>query len=157
MIRCKIGFFALVSIWTACGPRTGVQDSPELAPKPDTTSMEVRKARQWIAASERGVKLYKMHCAVCHNRQHSCIGDGRNFSAGLLDRLPSPAELWFSAFVLNSDSVIASGDAYALKIKAENGGASMPLFKGILNQNQVWDIYCFVATPKELLLREPLK
>lgn len=147
-VYCTISFLA-VFLWN-CDPRTGTHNRQDVKEDPDTTTIVFREAKRLMTASERGAKLFRQNCAVCHSTGQDCIRNGPYFP-GLEERLPSPVKSWFIHFTLNSDSVIASGDSYALKIYQESGKASMPVFKGTLTLQQVEDIYCFVLTPQKLL------
>lgn len=95
-------------------------------------------------ANSKGGKLFKQNCAVCHYpfTDQKLTGPGL---AGMADRLPKPGEEWFSAWVLNNEKVLRSGDAYAKKIYAENGKAAMTVFEGQLSKEDVHEIYLYLA------------
>jgi mono/diheme cytochrome c family protein len=95
-------------------------------------------------ANSKGGKLFKVNCAVCHTpfSDQKLTGPGL---AGIADRLPNPAEEWFTAWVLNNEKVLRSGDAYAKKIYAENGKAAMTVFEGQLSKEEVHEIYVYLT------------
>lgn len=94
-------------------------------------------------ATSKGGKLFKQNCAVCHYpfTDQKLTGPGL---AGMADRLPKPGEEWFTAWVLNNEKVLHSGDAYAKKIYAENGNAAMTVFEGQLSKEDVHEIYVYL-------------
>lgn len=95
------------------------------------------------AANSKGGKLFKQNCAVCHYpfTDQKLTGPGL---AGMANRLPKPGEEWFTAWVLNNEKVLRSGDAYAKKIYAENGNAAMTVFEGQLSKEDVHEIYVYL-------------
>ncbi len=81
-------------------------------------------------AQPDGKKLFKANCSSCHTATDKKItGPGLK---GVLDRIPSGD--WKYNWVRNSAEVIKSGDAYAAKILAENGGAAMTAFPRLSNE-----------------------
>ena len=93
--------------------------------------------------NSKGAKLFKANCAVCHMpfSDQKLTGPGLE---GMADRLPKPGEAWFTAWVLNNEKVLRSGDAYAKKIYAENGNAAMTVFEGQLSKEDVHEIYVYL-------------
>jgi mono/diheme cytochrome c family protein len=81
------------------------------------------------ASIERGSILYQTHCAVCHGPQGS--GDGPGGVA--ID--PAPTDLAEMA------GRHPDGD---LAWKIENGRGAMPTWKGILSEDQIWNIVVFL-------------
>lgn len=97
-----------------------------------------------IYSNSPGQKLFKVNCAVCHSvTDQKLTGPGL---AGIAGRLPEPAETWFTAWVLNNEKVLKSGDAYARKIFEENGKAPMTVFEGQLTNDQVHEIYVYLTS-----------
>ncbi len=94
--------------------------------------------------NSKGAKLFKANCAVCHMpfTDQKLTGPGL---AGMADRLPKPGEEWFSAWVMNNEKVLRSGDAYAKKIYNENGKAAMTVFEGQLSKEDVHEIYLYLT------------
>ena len=82
---------------------------------------------------ERGGKLYKTHCAVCHGQRGR--GDGPA-AAGLTPRPPDLAEM---------AGHHPPGD---LAWKIETGRGAMPAWKGILTKNEIWDLVNFIRALK---------
>ncbi len=65
------------------------------------------------AFAQDGEKLFKQNCATCHlPTEKALVGPGLK---GITERAPS--EEWIVKWVKNPDAMIASGDAYANKIK----------------------------------------
>lgn len=94
--------------------------------------------------AQAGEKLFKQNCAVCHSShtEQKLVGPGLK---GLFERAPKGD--WLTKWILNSDKVIKSGDAYANKIYGENGKASMSAFEGVLTEADVASILEFIKTP----------
>jgi mono/diheme cytochrome c family protein len=82
-----------------------------------------------------GQLLFARHCAACHGERGA--GDGEA-AAGLN---PSPADLAFAA-----RRPMAS-DGYLFWTIAEGGapvGSAMPPFKGVLGDDQVWQVIAYL-------------
>ena len=70
--------------------------------------------------AQDGAKIFKQNCAVCHS-----LGDNKITGPGLKDvagRVPKPTDEWLTKWIKNNNKLIASGDAYAKKLVADNGG-----------------------------------
>ncbi len=94
--------------------------------------------------AQDGAKLFKQNCAVCHasHTDQKLTGPGLK---GVFDRVPKGD--WINKWILNSEKVIKSGDAYANKIYAENGKAAMTVFEGQLSDKDVEAILGFIKAP----------
>lgn len=65
-----------------------------------------------------GKNLFMKNCAVCHSMSSQKLtGPGM---AGILNRAPKGD--WLNRYILNNNKLIRSGDAYANKLVAMNGG-----------------------------------
>lgn len=113
-------------------------------PIPDTVADHSSAAQTSVpVVNSKGRKLFKANCAVCHTTtDQKLTGPGL---AGMADRLPKPAEKWFSAWVLNNEKMLRSGDAYAKKVFNENGKAAMTVFEGQLSEEEVHEIYVYIT------------
>ncbi len=86
-------------------------------------------------ASTAGGAIFKIYCSSCHG--DTGHGDGE---AGLyLD--PRPANL----AVLNST---VADDFLYWRINTGKEGASMPAWKGVLDEQQIWQVIAFIRTFK---------
>jgi len=94
--------------------------------------------------AQDGAKLFKQNCAVCHasHTDQKLTGPGLK---GVFDRVP-PGD-WMHKWVMNSEKMIKSGDAYANKIFNENGKASMTVFEGTLTDKDVDAILAYIKAP----------
>lgn len=88
-------------------------------------------------------KLFKQNCAVCHRLDATKLtGPGL---AGIATRVPS--EKWLFDWVKNNEKVKKSGDAYAAKINAEYGGASMNVMEGVLSDDEIKSVIEYIKNP----------
>lgn len=95
------------------------------------------------ANPDDGAKLFKTNCASCHSLGSNKItGPGLE---GVARRVPSLA--WMHKWINSNKTVLKSGDAYATKIYAENGQASMTDFNGQFTDAQIDDIIAYVTNP----------
>lgn len=94
--------------------------------------------------AQDGAKLFKQNCAVCHasHTDQRLTGPGLK---GVFDRAPKGD--WLNKWILNSEKVIKSGDAYANKIYNEYGKAAMTVFEGQLTEKDVAAILDFIKAP----------
>lgn len=94
--------------------------------------------------AQDGAKLFKQNCAVCHasHTDQKLTGPGLK---GLFDRVPKGD--WLTKWIINSEKMIKSGDAYANKIYNENGKAAMTVFEGQLDEKQVASIIEYIKAP----------
>lgn len=89
-----------------------------------------------------GAKLFKQNCAVCHSMgTNKLTGPGL---AGVMTRVPS--EDWLKKWIKNNQAVIASGDAYAVKIYEEYGKAQMTVFE-FLSDEEIDAIIGYIKAP----------
>ena len=80
-------------------------------------------------AAPDGKALFQANCASCHNPIKKATGPALQ---GVDARVPSKE--WLYNWVRNSATVIASGDAYANKIYAENAKTAMTAFPNLKNE-----------------------
>jgi cytochrome c2 len=94
--------------------------------------------------AQDGAKLFKQNCAVCHSSHtdQKLTGPGLK---GVFDRVPKGD--WINKWIINSEKMIKSGDAYANKIYSENGKAAMTVFEGQLDEKAVASIIEFIKAP----------
>jgi len=96
-------------------------------------------------SAQDGAGLFKKNCAVCHTTtDQKLTGPGLK---GVFDRVPKPAEAWLTAWILDNQKVIKSGDPYANKIYAEFNKATMTVFEGNLTEKDVAAILKYVKNP----------
>jgi mono/diheme cytochrome c family protein len=138
-------------ILISCGPRSGVHEEKVtedniIYATVDTSSPKYKEELKLSETYEKGRKLFRQNCAVCHASRTDQMLTGPGLK-GLADRLPKPAENWFIKYTLNNDSVFKSGDKYAKKLRAESGGAEMTIFSGILSEKETKQIYVYLTSP----------
>ena len=69
---------------------------------------------------------FKTNCMSCHT-----VGGGRLVGPDLKDVGQRKDRAWLSRFIVDPAAVLASGDAYALKIQSESRGVVMPNVPGM--------------------------
>jgi len=90
------------------------------------------------AAIAEGDALFKNNCAQCHAVNDKVVGPAL---AGISKRRSIG---WLIPWVKNSSKVIASGDAYAVKIFEDNGKQQMPSFPQ-LSDREIKSIVAWVT------------
>jgi len=119
---------------TACGSNSSSSDStvvvatvpPEFAGK--TNPLDA-------GAATAGANVFKANCVSCHGE----LGKGDGIASGSLD--PKPANL---AEVVKQ----ASDDYLFWRISEGKPGTSMVAWKGILDEEQIWQVIAFIHTLK---------
>jgi mono/diheme cytochrome c family protein len=87
------------------------------------------------ASTDDGAKIFKTNCETCHGT----LGHGDGPIGEALDPKPKNlAEL----------QVVASDDYLFWRISEGKPGTSMPPWKNILNEEQIWQIVAFIRTLK---------
>ena len=95
--------------------------------------------------AQDGAKIFKQNCAVCHSlTDQKLTGPGL---AGVADRVPKPADEWLAKWIKNNNKVIASGDAYAKSLVANNGGADAMSEFEFLSDDDIKALVAFVKAP----------
>jgi len=123
----------------ACGG--GAAEAPAAAERPAVADAYKGKTNPFAgdaAAAEKGKESYALYCASCHGDGGK--GDGPAGSA--LD--PKPADL---------TTLTDVGDDFVFWYIEEGGvgvgtNSAMPAQKGVLSEDQVWEIVTFVRTLK---------
>ena len=128
--------FFLVFVLTACGGgsnQTNSNDVSALAPIP---AEYAGKTNPFGAdAATDGAKLFKNNCEVCHGAE----GRGDGPAGQALD--PQPRNL--------AELQAVAGDDYLFwRVSEGKPGTSMVAWKGILNEEQVWQVVSFIRTLK---------
>ena len=99
-----------------------------------------------------GAKIFKQNCAVCHSLgKNKLTGPGLE---GVMTRVPS--EKWLRDWIKNNNALIASGDAYAKKILAENNGTPMTTFTDFTEEDLTAVIAYIKAPPVAVTPTSPV-
>jgi mono/diheme cytochrome c family protein len=95
--------------------------------------------------AQDGAKIFKQNCAVCHSlTDQKLTGPGL---AGVAGRVPKPEDEWLTAWIKNNNKVIASGDAYAKKLVADNGGVDAMSEFEFLSDDELKALVAYVKAP----------
>jgi mono/diheme cytochrome c family protein len=90
--------------------------------------------------AQDGEALFKANCTSCHAVQEKVIGPAL---AGVNTRRPAD---WLLKWVKNSQTVVKSGDAYAVKLFADNNSVVMPSFN--LKDDEIKAILTYIQNYK---------
>jgi mono/diheme cytochrome c family protein len=94
------------------------------------------------AAIAAGDALFKANCTQCHAVNEKVVGPAL---AGIAKRRPAS---WIVSWVHNPTKVIASGDAYAVKLFGEYGKQQMPSFPQ-LSEKEIENILAWVDSEQD--------
>lgn len=95
--------------------------------------------------AQDGAKIFKQNCAVCHSlTDQKLTGPGL---LGVAGRVPKPETEWLSKWIKNNNKVIASGDAYAKSLVANNGGADGMSEFEYLTDDELKALVAYVIAP----------
>ncbi len=94
----------------------------------------------------KGKQLFNQNCAACHALNRKMTGPAlANVETRLLEEEGLDKE-WLYAWIRNSAGMIASGDAYAIRIYNEYNQAAMTAFPTLSDQD-IDDILAYTAAP----------
>ena len=95
--------------------------------------------------AQDGAKIFKQNCAVCHTlTDQKLTGPGL---AGVADRCPKPADQWLFKWIQNNNNLISSGDAYAKKLVADNGGVDAMSEFEFLSEAEIKALVAYIMAP----------
>jgi len=127
-----LSFFVL----TACGENNSLAGSePISTPAPVPAEYAGKTNPFGPEAAGEGAKIFKTNCETCHGPQ----GHGDGPAGAALD--PRPKDL--------SELQKVAGDDYLFwRISEGKEGTSMVAWKGILTEEQIWQVISFIRTLK---------
>jgi mono/diheme cytochrome c family protein len=137
-IMKKLGALILfvVLFLAACGAGDSSSDSTSFTPAAIPSEYAGKTNPLDASAATDGAAVFKANCATCHGE----TGAGDGIASGSLD--PKPANL-----AVVSEQV---GDDYLFwRIHEGKPGTSMVAWKGILNEEQIWQVVTFIRTLKK--------
>ena len=129
----KLLYFVVLSLFlvTACGERNGSEPISTLAPVPEEYAGKRNPFGSEAAAM--GAEIFRTNCETCHGPQ----GHGDGPAGDSLD--PKPRDL------AELHKII--GDDYLFwRISEGKEGTSMVAWKGILTEEQIWQVVSFIRT-----------
>ena len=91
----------------------------------------VKTAAKAVSADAKaGEEIFTGNCAACHSTgADKLVGPGL---AGVRQR--TPGEEWLQKWIKNSSALIATGDAYAVKVFNANGKVQMTSYTNLTDQ-----------------------
>lgn len=95
-----------------------------------------------LQAQPDGAALFKAQCAQCHS-----TGDNKVIGPGLKNLHTRRTEAWLLPWIKNSQAVIKSGDAYAVKLYNEYNQTAMPSFS--LSDDEIKSILAYAKAEGE--------
>ena len=125
--------------------------STSLNAQDETAAQEPEAAEATDAAAAggdpaNGKQLFNQNCAACHALNRKMTGPAlANVESRLLEEEGLDKE-WLYAWIRNSAGMVASGDAYAVKIYNEYNQAAMNAFP-TLSDKDIDDILAYTAAP----------
>lgn len=123
-LRSKLPLLLLVFILTFS---TTIYSQDEAAAEaPAETAEAPAEAGGDVAAGE---SLFKANCAACHKMDKKAVGPALRGVGGKFDRD------WLHKWIKNSQGLIASGDALAIKLFEENNKMIMTPFPGLSEED----------------------
>ena len=132
----KVLYLALLGLFvlTACGKNNGSSGSQTIStPVPVPVEYAGRTNPFGSEAVDEGAEIFKTNCATCHGPQ----GHGDGPAGQSLD--PKPKDL--------SELQKIVGDDYLFwRISEGKPGTSMVAWKGILTEEQIWQVVSFIRT-----------
>ena len=134
----KVPYLVLLSLFvlTACSESNGSPGSePISTPAPVPAEYAGKTNPFGPEAADEGARIFKTNCETCHGPQ----GHGDGPAGGSLD--PKPQNL------ANLQEV-AADDYLFWRISAGKEGTSMVAWKGILSEEQIWQVVTFIRTLK---------
>lgn len=134
----KVLYLAVLSLFilTACGESDNPTGSESIStPAPVPTEYAGKTNPFGAEAAQEGAEIFKTNCETCHGPQ----GHGDGPAGGSLD--PKPQNL------ANLQEV-AADDYLFWRISAGKEGTSMVAWKGILSEEQIWQVVSFIRTLK---------
>ena len=134
----KVLYFAMLSLFllTACGESNNSPSSQQIStPAPVPAEYAGKTNPFGSEAADEGTKIFKTNCETCHGPQ----GHGDGPAGQSLDPKPKDlAEL----------QKIAGDDDLFWRISGGKPGTSMVAWKGILTEEQIWQVVSFIRTLK---------
>ncbi len=94
------------------------------------------------SAQPNGESLFKANCTSCH-----VVGDKKVVGPGLKNVHQRRSEEWLLKWIKNSQALIKSGDADAVKLFEDNNKTVMPVFA--LKDDEVKSIIAYIKTESE--------
>ena len=131
----KVMFLVLVlsMLVAACGPGNTSNANATLAPVP--AEYAGRTNPLGVDAAVTGAEVFKTNCSACHGAQ----GHGDGPAGAALN--PPPKNL--------AKLQAAAGDDYLFwRINTGKDGTSMVAWKGVLTDEQIWQVIAFLHTLK---------
>ena len=130
----RIVFLVGVLVLTACGASSPSNDSNSNEPPATVPADYAGRTNPYgTEASADGAQVFETHCQTCHGPQ----GHGDGPAGQSLD--PKPKNL--------ATLQKTVGDDYLFwRISEGKPGTSMVAWKGILTQEQIWQVISFIRT-----------
>jgi len=132
----KFGYLFLLSLFvlTACGSNASSNSTP--VPLATVPAEFAGKTNPFdVGAATEGAKVFKTNCATCHGER----GEGDGIASQSLD--PKPANLIDLGRQIDDDYLF-------WRVSEGKPGTSMVAWKGILTEEQIWQVITFIRTLK---------
>jgi mono/diheme cytochrome c family protein len=134
----KVQYLVILSLFvlTACGESNNSPSSQQIStPAPVPAEYAGKTNPFGPEAADEGAKIFKTNCETCHGPQ----GHGDGPAGQSLD--PKPKDL--------AELQKIAGDDYLFwRISEGKPGTSMVAWKGILSEEQIWQVVSFIRALK---------
>lgn len=140
-LRTKLPLLLLVFLLTFSTSIYSQDDPAEKEPAEEAAAPPTEAAADAGGDVAAGESLFKANCAACHKMDKKAVGPALRGVADMFDRD------WLHKWIKNSQGLIASGDATAVRLFEENNKMIMPPFPG-LSDEDIDDILAYTSQPK---------
>ncbi len=99
---------------------------------------EKRDARMFAG----GMATFSQYCTPCHSKPHtqSC----NDFMNSNIDKFPGDPEVFFKNWVMNSDSMVAAGDEFAIAVSASRPDHHNHLYKDSITNKEMDALFYYI-------------
>lgn len=140
-LRSKLPLLLLVFILTFSTTIYSQVDPAEKAPAGEAAATPADAPAAAGGDVAAGESLFKANCAACHKLDAKAVGPALRGVVELFDRD------WLHKWIKNSQGLIASGDAQAIKVFEANNKMIMTSFPG-LSDEDIDNILAYTSQPK---------
>ena len=102
-----------------------------------------------VAKYEQGKSIFRKYCNTCHYAPEKNVLDQYTFD-NLFERLPPPAEEYFSKYIRDSKSLRDSGNKRAIEIQEARRSDYEHNFKDSLSLKDITDLIVYIKVAAKM-------